>query len=298
MLIERQECSLTGTFGDRLQQIGHMIILLDTYQGPYYIQRVWCIYETYVATSTGIRTDVAIPDAVKSVFNKTLEHGGFSDIAGALTNIDAENAEASHKSDETEIKGLIRQTIGFAAVNETVKSALINWLASAFGDCLKMHSVSEVARCIFEVVVGNSGQESFSLLQWVNTCKDHPQLLHFLQLADKEPGDSFCALVSAHDDASTKTSVSMDELEKYLHRQGKVSIRDFASWLREANEANEDAAINNVRKGLEHELFAKVEDLQDQLLRANSALMELGRGDTEISRGASYPDLGLLRVCL
>ena len=51
---------LAETFGQRLQKAGRMIILLDTYDKPHYTTRVWCIYETYIATARDIRIDVAL----------------------------------------------------------------------------------------------------------------------------------------------------------------------------------------------------------------------------------------------
>ena len=42
-----------------------MVIVLDTYDNPFYTTRVWCIYETYIATATQILIDVAMPGASK-----------------------------------------------------------------------------------------------------------------------------------------------------------------------------------------------------------------------------------------
>lgn len=263
MLIQKEDCSLTSTFGDRLQKIGRMIILLDTYQGPYYTKRVWCIYETYVSTTSGVKTDVAIPKSVKHMFNKTLEHGGFSEIAASLSDIDAESAQASKQADAHEIKGLIRNSIGFPAVNETVKCALINWLALAFGDCLKQNSISEVSRHIYEMIAGKSGSPTLTMSHWGQTARKHPELLEYLGFGDMQPDESFCLLST--NDALTFT---MQDLDNYLHKQDKTNINTFAAWLRENRHIPN---METLRIGLQTELNGKMEDLQGQLARVEDA---------------------------
>jgi hypothetical protein len=205
MLIQQNCDGLTDTFGTRLEKVGSMIILLDNYAGPYYTKRVWCIYETYVATTKGITTDVAIPRKVKEAFSKTLEHGGFSEIAVTLSDIDTQAAQATVQADADEIKDLITKSIGFTAVNETVKFALINWLASAFGDHLKLSSVSKVARSVFDLIAGKSGKTFLRMKHWVRATREHPKLFDYLNLADALPEESFCLLCSSPDEQDTLT---------------------------------------------------------------------------------------------
>merc|ERR1719498_1343991 len=96
--------------------------------------------------------DVALPDSCKSEFSKQLRGGGFRDVAKSLLAIDAEKASATFKLDEDRIKNLVRQTVGFDAVNEAVKSSLVNWLALTFEDCLKSGSYSEVTTMLFKII--------------------------------------------------------------------------------------------------------------------------------------------------
>jgi hypothetical protein len=144
LLIDGDVGDLTETFGERLQKIGQMLILLDTFENPVYTTRVWCIYEAYTATVGGIPIDVALPETSRATFSKILQaKGGFSKITQALTQIDAETAKASVIADEENIKNVIRGTTGFSAVNETVKGALTKWLAYAFEQCLVSAFTSE-----------------------------------------------------------------------------------------------------------------------------------------------------------
>lgn len=271
MLIQRQETQLTGTFGDRLQKVGHMIIMLDTYQNPVYTKRVWCIYETYVATSTGIKTDVAIPRSDKIVFGQSLKRGNFAEVAESLTDIDTEKAEASHKSDEDEIKGLIHRSIGFVAVNETVKSALISWLAQAFGDYLKSQAVSDVARCVFALIMGNSGADACPLTKWLKFCKKHPDMLEYLAIENLSFNDSFYMLCGTEEGCT----ITLRDVEAYLHKQGKSNVNDFAKWVRGIED---DQAITEIREGLSKDLFDKVNELDMQINRVHDALKELTQG--------------------
>merc|ERR1712048_309979 len=55
---------LEKAFSTRLEQIqtrqGHVIVLLNDYNRPVYIDRVWCIFETFKATTIGLKIEVVL----------------------------------------------------------------------------------------------------------------------------------------------------------------------------------------------------------------------------------------------
>lgn len=278
MLIQKDECSLTTTFCERLQKVGHMIILLNTYHKPYYTSRVWCIYETYVSNTGSISTDVALPEASRNEFYKRIKLGGFAEIAASLAAIDTEAAQASVEADALEIKSLIRNSIGFKAVNETVKCALTAWLGSAFGECLKMSSISDVTRHIFEIITYENSATSlrssqtlasscFHLSHWVRTAREHPELFKFMELDSSKPENSFSRI-----DVDDKLVVQIQDLEVYLQSIDKCNIGTFVAWLRDTHG---DTISQSIKEQLQLELRSKLEDLDKQAQEGRDALSKL-----------------------
>merc|ERR1711924_138650 len=101
----------------------------------------WGIFEAYTATTCSIPVDVALPIESQKDFHQSLKSpGGFSSITSVLTQIDAATASASHIEDEEKIKHITSCSCGFAAVNETVRGALTNWLTTAFQKALMEES--------------------------------------------------------------------------------------------------------------------------------------------------------------
>ena len=43
-----------GIFQDRMERIGHVLAIMDPWDDPLYIKRVWCLYELYTAIALGV----------------------------------------------------------------------------------------------------------------------------------------------------------------------------------------------------------------------------------------------------
>ena len=63
-----------------------------------------------------------------------LEEGksGFAEITDNLSKINAETAEASVEQDAVTVKSQIRSTVGFDAVNASVKGSMLKWCGNIF----------------------------------------------------------------------------------------------------------------------------------------------------------------------
>jgi hypothetical protein len=123
---------LEHIFESRLQQISHVIVMLDHFVDPFYVRRVWCVYETFTAKRLGIEIQFALPPSEDRLFVEKIMAGECTSVAHSLSHIDVENATASIKEDEIMVKGKIRSTVGFQAVNATVKDSLIDWCGKRF----------------------------------------------------------------------------------------------------------------------------------------------------------------------
>ena len=114
--------NLEEVFEARLVKIGHVIALLDTWDTPRYLTRIWTIYEQFTAAKLGVALDMILPsDAQVSLMNHFEEgKSGIVTVVAALANVDSEHAEAFSAEDETKVKALIQDSIGFKAVNRAL----------------------------------------------------------------------------------------------------------------------------------------------------------------------------------
>jgi hypothetical protein len=264
MLIENgSPFNLSDIVSARLINIGRMVILLNSFHDPVYTTRVWCIFEAFTATKNSVEIQVALPTAAKEEFTYQLKNDGFGDVAHSLTTIDSASAEATIKADEKMIKDVIRESIGFAAVNEMVKCALMRWLAFAFQDVLKAEATSDVARSIMKLMNhGKSGTHShFQLAEWIVFIRQHPQLLNFLDMDDMMPDEAFTVLIESSHEADRAGTVCLEDLDRFLKRHNKCQMEVFALWLQTVDG---DSELIRIRHDIEAEMHHKLEHLREQ----------------------------------
>lgn len=125
---------LENTFAKRLQRIGNVVAVLDTWNDPVYLGRVWTIYEQHVASVHGVGVTFVLPEEPSLSMLDELDKGkkGINKVKHAITQIDAETARASVKSDEKKVKQLIQSSGGFAKVNRRVQRQMVEWIATEF----------------------------------------------------------------------------------------------------------------------------------------------------------------------
>jgi len=82
---------------------GSVIAMLDTWDSPVYLTRVWCIFEQFKARQLNIPIDMILPEAQVASISAELMKGmeGFQMIKSSLTKIDVQKAEATVKADGT-----------------------------------------------------------------------------------------------------------------------------------------------------------------------------------------------------
>jgi len=124
-------------FRKRLMAIGQVVALLDTYQEPIYVTRIWCVFEQFTAASLQIPVEIILPPDQADKFHYELENTGMKNIIASLTNIDVETAKASQPEDEKKVKALIEREIGYIAVNNQVQGSMSNWVRKECESFLK-----------------------------------------------------------------------------------------------------------------------------------------------------------------
>eukprot|EP00405_Crypthecodinium_cohnii_P029120 CAMPEP_0206509586 /NCGR_PEP_ID=MMETSP0324_2-20121206/59024_1 /ASSEMBLY_ACC=CAM_ASM_000836 /TAXON_ID=2866 /ORGANISM="Crypthecodinium cohnii, Strain Seligo" /LENGTH=975 /DNA_ID=CAMNT_0054000685 /DNA_START=154 /DNA_END=3078 /DNA_ORIENTATION=- len=126
--------TLQNLFERRLVKIGCMVALMDSWDSPVYIQRIWTIYEQFVATHLGIAVEFILPAEPAATLITELEKGkdGINNVISTVSKVDAEHAKATFEEDEQQVKRLISKSIGFRSVNKAVKTRIITWIAEEF----------------------------------------------------------------------------------------------------------------------------------------------------------------------
>ena len=133
-----REFSLGEVFEENLQRIGRMVALLDHWDQPAYLSRIWTIFEQYTAVVLEIEVTFILPQAAGESLLQEIRKGeeGILMVRESLCNVDAETAGAWCLEDEKHVKRIIEQSIGFEKVNEKVQELMIAWVATMVKDYL------------------------------------------------------------------------------------------------------------------------------------------------------------------
>ena len=131
---------LEEVFETNLVRIGAVVALLDGWDTPVYLTRIWTIYEQFTALKLGIPMRMILPrDSFKSL-SEEIDRGidGIENIKKSLNKVDSEHAEAWLPEDETKVKTAIRESVGFEKVNSSVKDSMINWVGDVVTQKMRM----------------------------------------------------------------------------------------------------------------------------------------------------------------
>ncbi|CAE7889487.1 WD repeat-containing protein 5-like [Symbiodinium microadriaticum] len=123
---------LETTFQSRLRSIGHVLVLFDNWSKPFYLTRVWCIFETFVAAKSDISYTLIFPPDSAESMHGALQRGMHMEVTKDWSSIDVAHATASRPVDEEKVKGMISRTSSFDEVNSVVKDHLVNWFKKQF----------------------------------------------------------------------------------------------------------------------------------------------------------------------
>lgn len=122
--------SLGDIFQARLLDIQQMVVMLDKFMQPKYLERVWCVYEMYTAAANSDRVTVDImlpPDQAADIRTK-IASGVWDDIRKKFQEVNVEHAKAREKKDEDMVKEHIKKGAGFDAVNAKVREKMMAWV--------------------------------------------------------------------------------------------------------------------------------------------------------------------------
>ena len=132
---------LEGVFQTNLRRIGKMVAILDTWDQPVYLSRVWTVYEQFVASTLEIPVTFAMPESSITSLRLQLSRGstGIERITKSISCVDSERAEAWKEEDEKKVKSLIQQTVGFQHVNSHVAGVMSRWIGDVMQKSFREH---------------------------------------------------------------------------------------------------------------------------------------------------------------
>lgn len=124
--------NLEEVFESNLKRIGKMVAILDTWNQPAYLTRIWTVYEQFVASTIEIEVQFVMPSAAADHLQRQIAQGseGIDEVIESLSQVDSEEAKAWKMEDETKVKSLIEDTVGFDHVDMHVRTVMITWIGS------------------------------------------------------------------------------------------------------------------------------------------------------------------------
>jgi hypothetical protein len=98
--------------------------MLDHVSDSTYVQRLWCLFEVYVAAEDEISIEVMLPESAATDVEKIIKDGGFKTLKANLE-VEAEKATATYEADQEGIKALIHDMPGgYSSLNRIVSQSL------------------------------------------------------------------------------------------------------------------------------------------------------------------------------
>ena len=144
--------NLEEVFESNLRRVGRMIAILDTWDAPVYLTRIWSVYEQYVASKVGIEVSFAMPKQASDSLELQVSRGseGMAAVTNAVSCVDAMNARAWKQEDEIKVKMLIQHTVGFDHVNKHVTEVMATWIGNVVRNKVQREIDSRRTRSLTE----------------------------------------------------------------------------------------------------------------------------------------------------
>ncbi|CAE8658769.1 unnamed protein product, partial [Polarella glacialis] len=125
---------LEHTFEACLTRAGRMVALLDTWDNPRYLSRIWTIFEQHVAIKKKLPVTMVLTSGATDALIAQYEAGkpGLLRVMDALTKVNSESAEAHVPDDAEAVKSIILSSSSFSDVDNHIKNIMLHWMASTF----------------------------------------------------------------------------------------------------------------------------------------------------------------------
>ena len=118
----------SDTFRNSIKNIGKVLLILSPWDDPMPIKRAWCLFEIYQALEeNSVEFTIDLPGSQKEELKAAVIKKPEC-VIQALSDIQAQNAQAAVNSDREMIFKVIQESDGgFSHVNQNVKTGLRSW---------------------------------------------------------------------------------------------------------------------------------------------------------------------------
>ena len=109
------------------------VLVMSPWDAPIPLSRSWCVWEIFCTIATGSQLTITLAPAEQETFEATLlSQGGFESIAAAVTNIDAERAQAGDPIDKARIDETVKAELrgGFEELDGLIIKRIREWLVA------------------------------------------------------------------------------------------------------------------------------------------------------------------------
>eukprot|EP00435_Cladocopium_sp_Y103_P024854 s2552_g6.t1 len=131
--------NLEEVFEGNLKRIGRMVAILDSWDRPVYLSRVWTVYEQFVASTIEVQVQFVLPKAPTDLLQHQIARGsaGIDEVIKSLCQVNSREAKAWKMEDEIKVKSLIQDTVGFQHVDAHVTNVMITWICGVMEQTCK-----------------------------------------------------------------------------------------------------------------------------------------------------------------
>lgn len=124
---ERSFSWWSSTFRSAIAKMGRTVLVLSPWENPIPLSRAWCLFEIYCSIDTGSNFAISMSEKETAKFMSAL-HSDFDSIANMVAQIDVAKSDAFQKTDKEKIFHVIRQSIGFDAINQMILDNIRKWI--------------------------------------------------------------------------------------------------------------------------------------------------------------------------
>ena len=115
-----------------LKRIGQMVAILDDWDSPVYLTRIWTIFEQFTAIKCDVQVTIALPSQRSDALISQIRTGedGILEVLQSLCAFESAHATAFCVQDERKVKSLIESTTGFEEVDFQIKTFMLDWVGN------------------------------------------------------------------------------------------------------------------------------------------------------------------------
>merc|ERR1712032_1458137 len=141
-----------------------MIAMLDAWENPVYLTRVWTIFEQHIALKLDIPVEVILPQAASSSLLFEIERGlpGIERVKASLLDVDSRHAKAWSPIDEAKVKDLIVCSTGFDSVDFNVKRCMTRWIGRVVESYMEHLVITESCEMEYQMELNKDAPKALS----------------------------------------------------------------------------------------------------------------------------------------